>query len=142
MNISCPRSRLRVWSREKGLTVLSRVSLLILYTQTKIWCLLAGFLPISAAASMYLYRYTPSGQSRVYQVTQLRTDDVHCRASVRAGPVALKLVPVTGVSFAGYHGPIIVRLSFPTLAIGMEWVCCVIQKVSEACITPGDGGNR
>ncbi|CAM9815346.1 unnamed protein product, partial [Ascophyllum nodosum] len=28
---------------------------------------------------IYLYRQPPSGQSRVYQVTQLRTDGVHCR---------------------------------------------------------------
>ena len=26
-----------------------------------------------------LYRHTPSGQSRVYRVMQLRTDGVHCR---------------------------------------------------------------
>ena len=34
MNIPCPRSRLRIWSRETGSAVLSRVSLLILHTQT------------------------------------------------------------------------------------------------------------
>ena len=48
--------------------------------------LLTGFLPSSAAASIYLYknRHTPSGQSRVYWVTQLRTDDgVHCLPRVR-----------------------------------------------------------
>ena len=28
--------------------------------------------------SIYLNRHTPSGQSRVYRVTQLRTDGVHC----------------------------------------------------------------
>ena len=27
------------------------------------------------------YRHTPSGQSQVYRVTQLRTDGVHCRES-------------------------------------------------------------
>ena len=65
--LNCPRSHLRIWSRETGSDVPSRVSLL------------AGFLPISAAASIYSYRHTPSGQSRVYLVTQLRTDGVHCR---------------------------------------------------------------
>ena len=31
---------------------------------------------------LFIYnRYTPSGQSRVYRVTQLRTDGVHCRES-------------------------------------------------------------
>ena len=31
-------------------------------------------------------RHTPSGQSRVYRVTQLRTDGVHCRESAGTGP--------------------------------------------------------
>ena len=44
----------------------------------------------------------PSGQSRVYRVTQLRTDGVHCGESVGTGPVNLKVV----------HGPINIRLSF------------------------------
>ena len=32
-----------------------------------IWCLPAGFISLSAATSIYLYRQPPSGQSRVYQ---------------------------------------------------------------------------
>ena len=42
---------------------------------------------------IYLNRHTPSGQSRVYQVTQLRTDGVHCLESAGTGPVNLKVVP-------------------------------------------------
>ena len=42
---------------------------------------------------IYLNRHTPSGQSQVYRVTQLRTDDVHCRESAGTGPVNLKVVP-------------------------------------------------
>ena len=38
-------------------------------------------------------RHTPSGQSRVYRVTQLRTDGVYCRESTGTGPVNLKVVP-------------------------------------------------
>ncbi|CAM9593721.1 unnamed protein product, partial [Ascophyllum nodosum] len=30
---------------------------------------------------IYLNRHTPSGQSRVYRVTKLRADGVHCRES-------------------------------------------------------------
>ena len=42
----------------------------------------------------YLNRHTtPSGQSRVYRVTHLRTDGVHCRESAGTGPVNLKVVP-------------------------------------------------
>ena len=42
---------------------------------------------------IYLDRHTPSGQSRVYRVTQLRTDGVHCRESAGTGPVNLKVFP-------------------------------------------------
>ena len=37
---------------------------------------------MSAAVSIYINDHTPSGQSRLYRVTQLRTDGVHCRESV------------------------------------------------------------
>ena len=37
---------------------------------------------MSAAVSIYIYHHTPSGQSRLYRVTQLRTDGVNCRESV------------------------------------------------------------
>ena len=41
---------------------------------------------------IYLNRHTPSGQSRVYRVAQLRTHGVHCRESTGTGPVNLKVV--------------------------------------------------
>ena len=45
-------------------------------------------------AHLFIYnRHTPSGQSRVYRVTQLRTNGVHCRESAGTGPVNLKIVP-------------------------------------------------
>ena len=75
-----------------------------------IWCLLTGSLSISFVASIYLYRHTTSGQSRVYRVTQLHTDGLHNREFVGIGPV----VPVTGAAFAGHHGPFYVRLSSST----------------------------
>ena len=100
--IPCPRSRLRIWFRETSLAVPSLVSLLILYTNAE-----------SGAYSRYSSRiprrrpyifasttHHPSGQSRVYRVTQLRTDCVHCRESVGTGPVVLKVVRVTGAAFA------------------------------------------
>ena len=43
--------------------------------------------------------HTPSGQSRVYRVTQLRIDGVHCRESAGTGPEVLKVVPVTCAAF-------------------------------------------
>ena len=45
------------------------------------------------AKPLYLNRHTPSGQSRVYRVTQLRTDGVHCRESAGTGPVNFMVVP-------------------------------------------------
>ena len=41
----------------------------------------------------FLNRHTPSGQSRVYRATHLRTDGVHCRESAGTGPVNLKVAP-------------------------------------------------
>ena len=49
---------------------------------------------------MYLYRHTPSGQSRVYRVTQLHTDGVHCQEYAGTRQVVLKVVPVMGAAFA------------------------------------------
>ena len=62
---------------------------------------------------IYFNRHTSSGQSRVYRVTELRTDGVHCRESASTGPVNLKVVSVTGAALAGHHGPINMRLAFP-----------------------------
>ena len=62
---------------------------------------------------IYLNRHTPSGQSRVYRVTQLRTDGVHCRESAGIGPVNLKAIRNGCAALAGHHGPIDMRLAFP-----------------------------
>ena len=40
-----------------------------------------------------LNSHPPSGQPRVYRVTQSRTDGVHCREFAGTGPVNLKVVP-------------------------------------------------
>ena len=73
---------------------------------------LAGFLLLSAPASTYIvYRQPPSGQSRVYQVTQLRTDGVHCRESAGTGPAVLGVYPVTGAVFSGITMDHVMRAS-------------------------------
>ena len=101
LDLPCPSSHLRIWSRETGSAVPSRISLVVLYTRAESDAfLLTGFLPVSAAASIYSKRLTPSPQSRVYRVMQLLTDDLHCRESAGTGPVVLKIVPVTGAAFA------------------------------------------
>ena len=77
-----------------------RVSLLILHTQVE-----SGAYSRDSSRCprrrpfIYLIRHTPSGQSRAYRVTQLRTDGVHCRKSAGTGPAVLKVVRVTRAAF-------------------------------------------
>ena len=90
----CPRACLRIWSRETGLAVPSRVSLLISILRLNL--VLTYGIPPEFRGGVHLFisnHHTPSGQSRVYRVTQLRTDGVHCRESAGTGPVNLKVVP-------------------------------------------------
>ena len=51
----CPRSCLRIWSREMGSAVPSRVSLLISILRLSLVLTYTGFLPSSAAASIYSF---------------------------------------------------------------------------------------
>ena len=77
----------------------ARVSLLILHTQAE-----SGAYSRDSSRFprrrpfIYLNRHTLLGQSRVYRVTQLRTNGVHCRESAGTGAVVLEVVPVTGAA--------------------------------------------
>ena len=110
------RPCLRVWSRETGSAVVpSRVSLLISILRLNL-VLTYGIPPeFRGGVHLFIYnRHTPSGQSRVYRVTQLRTDGVHCREFAGTEPVNLKVVPnECCLDLAGHNGPINIRLSFP-----------------------------
>ena len=91
----CPRSRLIIWSRETGSAGPSRVSLLIsiLRLHMVLTYEIPPEIPPEFRGGVHLFisnRHTPSGQSRVYRVTQLRTDGVHCRESADTGPVNLQ----------------------------------------------------
>ena len=134
---SCPRSRLRIWSRETDSAVPSRVSVLILHTQTEsgVYSQDSSRFPRRRPFT-YLHRHTPSAQSRVYRVTHLRTDGVHCRESAGTGPVNLKVVPNECCL-----GRITMdQLRFASLSHTHYWykvvilivivIACVIQKVS------------
>ena len=90
----------------------------------------------------YLYRRTPSGQSRVYRVTQLRTDGVQCRESAGTGPVVLKAVPVTDDALQVTMDQLICAYIFPhpllawsghVESIGAAYVC---MYVSPSLIRP------
>ena len=94
MGVPCPRSRLRIWSRKTGLAVPSLVSLLILHTQVEPSAYSRDSLRFPRRRPfIYLNRQSPSGQSRVYQITQLRTDGVHCRESAGTRPAVLRVLP-------------------------------------------------
>ena len=72
-----------------------------------------------------LNRHTPpSGQSRVYRVAQLRTDDVHCRESAGTGPVNLKVVGSKRVLpwQVIMDQLICASLSHTPSTIGMKWL--------------------
>ena len=69
---------------------------------------------------IFLSRHTPSDQSRVYRVTQLRTDGVHCRKSAGTGLIKLKVVSngccLDRSLWTNYCAPV-----FLTHPIGMKW---------------------
>ena len=120
----CPHSRLRMWSRETGPAVPFRVSLLISILRLNL--VLTYGIPPEFRGGVHIFifnRHTPSCQSRVYRVTQLCTDGVHCQESAGTGPVNLKVVPNecclgrspwTNAALAGHHGPINMRFYFRT----------------------------
>ena len=84
---------------------------------------------------VHIYRQPPSGQSRVYRATQLRTDGVHCRVSAGTGPVVLKKVPVMGATFASPWTNFMCSSFFPhPLLVGMLKVSA---HVSAYRITAG-----
>ena len=70
----------------------------------------------------YFNCHTPSGQSRAYRITQLRTDGVHCRESAGTGTVNLKVVPneeccLDRSPWTNQYTPL-----FPTPTTGIKWV--------------------
>ena len=116
---------MRIWSRETGSAVPSRVSLFILLTRAEPGAYLRDSSRFPRRRTYtYLYRHTPSDQSRVYRVTHVIAYQWRSLPRVRrTGPVVLQVVPATGAAFAAHHGPINVRLSFPTptTIIGMKY---------------------
>ena len=60
---------------------------------------LLSFLPVFHDG-VHLYRQPPSGQSRVFRLTQLRTNGVHGREFIGTYPV-VNIVRVTGAAFSG-----------------------------------------
>ena len=92
-------------SCEMGSAAPSRTSLLISILRLNL--VLTHGIPPDLRGDVQLFLYTvrpyntPSGQSRVYRVAQLRTEDVHYRKLNGTGPDVLKAVLGTGAAFAG-----------------------------------------
>ena len=122
--------RLRTLPRETDSAVPSRVSLLILHTQTESDAEVTEFLPLAGTVPIYLHRQPPSGQSLLEFI---RGRNIAYRSRllprVRSCP--------QGSSSNGWcflrdhlHGPVCVRLYFPTATVGMLWTFA-IDRVSE-----------
>ena len=104
--LPCPRSRLRIWSRETGLVVPSRVSPVILHFQAESGAYSRDssrfprrrpFMKPSTAIGSFP---TLSGHAIAYRYRSMPTFRRH-----RVIPVVLKVVPVTGAAFSGFtHG--------------------------------------
>ena len=87
---------------------------------------------------MYISRHTPSGQSQVYRVTQLRTDGFHRRESAGTGPVVLEVVPVTGAACASQW----TNSCTPLFSHTRHWHKVGMLKVSEDIALETDVKNR
>ena len=123
---------IRLWSRETDSVVPPGVSLCLFSTLRLNLVLTHGILlPLSAAAFIYLYRQPPWDHSRVYQVTQLRTDGVYCRKSAGTTPVPQANSNIGCCLFRYHHGSIFVRPSFPTPTdnIGAATDMCDTQSI-------------
>ena len=91
----CPHLHLRIWSRQTGSAVQSRVSPVILDTQAESdWLVLTHGIPPAFRDGIYLFIIPPTTIGSVpslYQVTELRIDGVYCQDSASTGPVVLKV---------------------------------------------------
>ena len=95
-----PCSRLRIWSHDTGSAILIHVSCSFYRLRPNL--VLTHEIPPASRDGVIVHLYIrSSGQSRVYEVTQLRTDGVHCRESAGTGSIVIKVVPVTGAAFSG-----------------------------------------
>ena len=74
----------------------------------------------------------------LYQLSQLRTDGVHCREPAGTGPVVFKVVRVTAAAFSGItNGLIFVRLSFSKSTVGI-----LLEKRTYMCDLINSGLTR
>ena len=101
VRVSC----LRIWSHETGSAVVPpRVSLLISILRLNL--VLTYVIPPEFRGGVHLFiynRHTPSGQSRVDRVTQLRTDGVHYVLHCSRYFQHAHFIPIVGVGKRGAY---------------------------------------
>ena len=110
--ISYPRSRLRIWSSARGSAVPSRVSPPVLHAQTE--------------SGAYSHENPPAFRGGVYLCNAVNRHRVSSEFIRSRNCVSMTFVAesLQGSSsngcclFRDYHGPIFVRLSFPTPTAG------------------------
>ena len=95
-NFPCPRSCLRIWSRETGSVVSSHVSLLIPILEAESGAyLLTGFLPSCATASIYSFITAIRHRVSLEYIGSRNCVPMAftARESAGTGPVNLEVVP-------------------------------------------------
>ena len=125
MFFPCPHSRLRIWSRETGSAVPSRVSLLISILRLNL--VLTYGTPPEFRGGVHLFIQTAIRHWVSPEFIGLRNycvpiDGVHSRESAGTGPVVSKVVPnrccVRSSLWANKYAPL-----FPTPTISLKWAC-------------------
>ena len=134
MEFLCARSRLRTCSCETVSVIPSRVSPHILHTHAESgaysWALLTR---PAFRDGFHLYRQPPSGQSRVYRVTQLPIDSVYPRQSAGTRLEDFKVAQVTCVDYSrNSTDQSLCALLFPRPLLLVQWTC-LIQTTSIRC---------
>ena len=140
-----PRTCLRIWSRETGSAVPSRVSLLILHTQSESGAYSRDFSRFPRQRPfIYSNRHTSLGQCRLYRVVHLRTNDVHCSERYRDVLSSQNLdennsSTQTRTDYCAVGGPVCKQLSYSTCVCVcvLHKVCWVHQRIFCILYVPG-----
>ena len=121
----CPRSRLRIWSRETGLGVPSRVSAPIFRTQAESGAYSQGTSLFPFRDGDHLFSYTVIGHRVTLSPELIRSDNcepiefTHCRESAGTGPVRNVLI--------------FVRSSFHVCDTTKKYEMCIANRASTKC---------
>ena len=98
---TCPRSRLRSWSRETGVWSSHPASACSFSTPRLNKVLTHGIPPDSRGRVHLFIPPTAIGPIPSLSVMQLRTNGIHCRESADTRQVVFEVVPVTVAVFSG-----------------------------------------